>query len=107
MSLKSRTLQIVQKLRENGNQFVITSRSRCREFLGSDCIEFVHRLSGEKVISEEFAEFNSNIPTQILIRIIAFLPLGYLITSRIKSESSAGGTAIVKVEQMQFVSTDV
>ncbi|MHB1867408.1 MAG: helicase HerA domain-containing protein [Nitrososphaerales archaeon] len=106
-SLKSRTLQIVQKIRENGNQFVITSRSRCREFLGKDCIELVHRLSGEKAISEEFSEFNSNISTQILVRIIAFLPRGYLITSRIKSESNAGVTAIVKVEQIQFVSTEV
>ena len=106
-SLKSRTLQIIKRLRENGNQFVITSRSRCREFLGSDCIELVHRLSGEKVISEEFAEFNSNIQTQILIRIIAFLPRGYLITSRMKSEGNASGTAIVKVEQMQFVNTEV
>ncbi|MHB2035627.1 MAG: helicase HerA domain-containing protein [Nitrososphaerales archaeon] len=106
-SLKSRTLQIVQKIRENGNQFVITSRSRCREFLGKDCIELVHRLSGEKAISEEFSEFNSNISTQILVRIIAFLPRGYLITSRIKSESNAGVTEIVKVEQIQFVSTEV
>ena len=106
-SLKSRTLQIIQKLRANGNRFVITSRSCSREFLGMDCIELVHRLSGEKAIAEEFSEFNTDVPTQSLVRVVAFLPRGYLITSRIKSGSNTGHTAVVKVEQMQFVNTKV
>ena len=60
-SLKLRTIQIVQKLRANGNKFIITSKSRSREFLAANCIELVHRLSGEKVITEEFSEFNSDL----------------------------------------------
>ncbi len=106
-SLKSRTIQIIQKLRANGNKLIVTSKSRSREFLSSDCIELVHRLSGEKVITEEFSEFNTDLPTEVLARIIGFLPRGCLITSRIKSDSDSGRTAAVKVEQMQFVDTKV
>ncbi len=106
-SLKSRTMQIIQKLRANGNYLIVTSRSRCREFLATDCTELVHRLSGEKVITEEFSEFKTDIPIQTLTKIIGFLPRGYLITSRVKSTSGYGRNSAVKVEQMQFVNTQI
>jgi Helicase HerA, central domain len=106
-SLKSRTLLIIQKLRANGNKIIITSKSRSREFLAADCIELVHRLSGEKVITEEFSEFNTDLSTEVLARIIGFLPRGCLITSGIKSDGDSGRTAAVKVEQMQFVDKKV
>ena len=98
---------IVQKLRANGNRFIITSKSRSREFLAAECMELVHRLSGEKVITEEFSEFNTDLSTEVLARIIGFLPRGCLITSRIKSDNDPGRTAAVKVEQMQFIDTKV
>jgi energy-coupling factor transporter ATP-binding protein EcfA2 len=106
-SMKSRTMQIIQKLRANGNKLLITSRSRTREFLDVEFIELVHRLSGEKVINEEFFEFNTNLSREVLMRIIGFLPRGYLITSRIKSRGDPGHTMAVKVEPMQFVETKV
>lgn len=106
-SLKSRTMQMIQKLRANRNRLLITSRSRVREFLGTDCIELVHRLSGEKVITEEFSEFNTDLSIQSLIRIVGFIPRGYLITSKIKTRDISGHTSTVKVEPLQFVETKV
>ncbi|MDA4131078.1 MAG: ATP-binding protein [Thaumarchaeota archaeon] len=103
-SLKARTVGIVQKLRANGNYFIATSRSNLREFLGKDHgIELVHRLSGEKIINEEFSQFNSNIPIQTLQKIVGFLPRGYVINSRYStSQGEVRPTAAIKVEVLKF-----
>jgi len=103
-SLKSRAIEIVKKLGENGNCVLATSRSSVREFLGSgSIIEIVHRLSGEKIINEELGQFKSDVPTQTLMRIIAFLPRGYVITSSYTdSNGESVRTAAVKVEPLTF-----
>ncbi|MDG6994331.1 MAG: DUF87 domain-containing protein [Nitrososphaerota archaeon] len=105
-SLKHRTIQLVSKLRAIGNSFVVTSRSQVREFLGADAVEFVHRLSGEKTINEEISGFKTEIQSQSLARAVVSLPRGYLVTSTI-SEPSGQKTpsAVVKVEPLQFVTT--
>ena len=97
-SLKNRTVELVRKLATDGNAVIVTSRSNVREFLGTNVIEVVHRLSGEKVINEELAEFDSDVPKQTLQKVISFLPRGYAITSR----SGAIRTAGVKVEPLTF-----
>ena len=105
-SLKSRAIEIVKRLRENGNCVFATSRSSVREFLGASIIEIVHRLSGEKIINEELGQFRSNIPSQTLLKIVAFLPRGYVITS---SYADSNGetvlSAAVKVEPLTFSNT--
>jgi energy-coupling factor transporter ATP-binding protein EcfA2 len=101
-SLKSRTVAITQKLRANGNGLIITSRSQVREFLGTEPIELLHRLSGEKVISEEFSGFDSDVSKQTLARIISYLPRGYLITSRVKIGNVTNRTTAARVNQLQF-----
>jgi energy-coupling factor transporter ATP-binding protein EcfA2 len=103
-SLKSRTVAIAQKLRENGNSLIITSRSQGRDFLGADPVELLHRLSGEKVISDEFSGFVSDASKQTLARVISFLPRGWLITSRIKVGNVTNRTTAVQVDQLQFES---
>jgi hypothetical protein len=102
-SLKSRTVQTIQKLRANGNTFVITSRGQSREFLAHEPIELFHRLSGEKVISEAFSDFDTDASRETLARVIGFLPRGFLITSRIKYAGEARPTAAVRVDPVQFV----
>ncbi len=106
-SLKSRTIKIVQKLRANGNKVIIASKSQTREFLASDCQELLHRLFGEKVVTEELAQFDTNISRESLANMVGFLPRGYLITSRVKSSSGAGLSAAVKVEQIQFAKVEI
>ena len=105
-SLKQRIVQTVSKLRANRNSFVVTSRGQVREFLGSDAVEFVHRLSGEKTINEEISGFKTEIQSQILARAVVSLPRGYLITSTI-SEPSGQRTpsSVVKVEPLQFATS--
>ncbi|MGI0090478.1 MAG: helicase HerA domain-containing protein, partial [Nitrososphaerales archaeon] len=107
-SLKLRATRMIQVLRANGNTIIATSRSQLREFLGKDRIEFVHRLSGEKVVVEELSGFNSDVSTQILMRIIGFFPRGYLISSKISEPDGLNiPTAVVHVDQLQFVSSQV
>lgn len=101
-SLKAKTKQIVDSLRSNGNTIISTSRSNVREFLGKECLELVHRLSGEKVINEEFSEFRSDVPTSVLAKIIGMLPRGYLVTSKIGNLGNGGKSAAVRVEPLQF-----
>ena len=106
-SLKSRTLQIIKKLHEDGNRFLVTSRSRTREFLEANCIELVHRLSGEKVINDELSEFKTDVSKDLLTRMIGFMPRGYLITSQLGSDQESKKTSAVKVEPMQFIAASV
>jgi Helicase HerA, central domain len=107
-SLKIETKGLVEKLRASGNFFIATSRSNLREFLGRDQggIEIVHRLSGEKIINEEFAHFNSNVAVQTLQRIIGFLPRGYAVNSRYTApDGQTRQTSAFKVETLKFEST--
>jgi len=106
-SLKMETKGVVEKLRASGNYFIATSRSNLREFLGRDqTIEIVHRLSGEKIINEEFAQFNSNVSAQTLQRIIGFLPRGYAVNSRYATpDGQTIQTSAFKVETLKFEST--
>ena len=101
-SLKSRVVQMIQKLRSNGNKLIITSRGPAREFLQPHPVELLHRLSGEKVISESFSEFDTDVPKQSLAKVIGFLPRGYLFASKMKFPSGTKGTSAVKVEQLEF-----
>ena len=101
-SLRARVSQIVQSLRSNGNIIIATSRGQVREFLGKDCLELIHRLSGEKVMNEEFQEFNSDRETTALSRIVGFLPRGYVVTSRIGKSVEGGKTVAVRIEPLQF-----
>ena len=105
-SLKARTRGIIEKLRANGNYFIATSRSNLREFFGKDrVVEIVHRLSGEKIINEEFSDFNTNVPVQTLQRIIGFLPRGYAVNSRYEgSDGQMRPTSAFRVEVLKFES---
>ena len=58
-------------------------------------------------IKQEQENLLRNSEASSLVKQLVDIEILYLITSRIKSESNAGGTAIVKVEQLQFVSTEV
>ncbi len=101
-SLKSRTIELVKKLLVNGNTIIATSRSTVRDFLSENIVEVLHRLSGEKIITEELANFESDIPILTLQKIVPFLARGYVITSRY---SIAGGdirSAGVRIEPLTF-----
>ena len=104
-SLRSRMVQMIQKLRSDGNKLIITSRGPAREFLQSNPVELLHRLSGEKVIGESLSEFDTDFSKQVLSKIIGFLPRGYLLTSKIRFPDGTKGTAAVKVEPVQFSSS--
>lgn len=97
-SLRSKVIDIFRRLKAAGNRFIITSRGECRDFLGDEKIELVHRLSGEKTIAEEFSGFETNESIEILSKIIAFLPRGYAITSRLGDHQ----TRAVVVERLSF-----
>ena len=101
-SLRARTVELTRKLIANGNCVIATSRSTVREFLGDNVIEVVHRLSGEKIVSEELAKFESDVPAQTLQRIVTFLPRGYVFTSRYSIPGGSVRTASVRVEPLTF-----
>lgn len=101
-SLKAKTVELVRNLVENGNIFIATSRSTVKEFFPDNRIEIVHRLSGEKVIADELATLQSDVPTTMLQRIVSFLPRGYVITSRYRGIDDSVRTAGVRVEPLTF-----
>ncbi len=101
-SLKARTIELMKKLLANGNTVVATSRSSVREFLSENVVEIMHRLSGEKIISEELAKFESDIPFTILQKIVPFLPRGYTITSKYGVSGGTIRSAGVRVEPLTF-----
>ena len=90
---------MISELRERKNTFVITSRTQVRGIVGADVIEILHRLSGEKAVTEEIAGFKSDITSKTIASIVGFLPRGYAITSTTprKNFSSA-----LRVEPLQF-----
>ncbi len=104
--LKKRAVEIIQKLHEAGNSFIVSSRTQAREFVGDRCIEILHRMSGEKAVTEELQGFHSDVAMKTLASIVGYLPRGYVITSQfempdgIKLASSA-----IRVEPLQFSGT--
>jgi hypothetical protein len=102
-NLRQRTVRIIEDLKANGNSFVATTRSQIREVVGKQAIEFVHRLSGEKTINEEFAEFSTDVPLHNLVRIVGLLPRGHVVSSRITEPTGeVTPSAAVRVELLQF-----
>ena len=87
-SLKLKMVSLFQRLRARGNRLIFTSRSECRDLLGEEKIELVHRLSGEKVIADELSGYDTNLPIDVLFRVLPFMPRGYLITSRLSGRQS-------------------
>ncbi len=104
-SLRRKSLEITSKLRSMGNTFIATSRSQIRDFVGNRCLEILHRLSGEKVVNEELAEFGSGAILKNLETSIGFLPRGYAITSQVVEEGKAMPPQAIRVEQLQFSTT--
>ncbi|HYB03205.1 MAG TPA: DUF87 domain-containing protein [Nitrososphaerales archaeon] len=101
-SLRTRTIELVKKLLANGNVMVATSRSSVSEFLSENVVEIVHRLSGEKIINEELAKFESDIPSATLQKIVPFLPRGYAITSKYAASGGTVRSAGIRVEPLTF-----
>ncbi len=97
-SLRSKVIDMFRRLRAGGNRFIITSRSECRDFLGNERIELIHRLSGEKTIADEFSGFNTNVSIEILSKVITLLPRGYAFTSRFGGRP----TEAVAIDQLSF-----
>lgn len=97
-SLRSKVIDMFERLRARGNRFIITSRSECRDFLGDERIELIHRLSGEKTIVDEFSGFNTNAPIEILTKMITLLPRGYALTSRFGGRP----TEAVAIDRLSF-----
>lgn len=98
-SLKTKTKGFVQNLISNGNSVVATSRSTVRDFLPENLVQILHRLSGEKVIADELAAFDSDVPSSAVQRVVSFLPRGYVITSKYASSAKS---AAVRVEPLAF-----
>jgi hypothetical protein len=102
-SLKARSIELVQKLQTNGNCIIATSRSTVRDFLGSgNLVEVLHRLSGEKVISDELSGFETDTSMVTLQRVVPFLPRGYAVTSRYAVPGGVVRTSGVRIEPLTF-----
>jgi energy-coupling factor transporter ATP-binding protein EcfA2 len=101
-SLKRKCHEILESLKGGGNSILATSRSQIREFLGSDCLEILQRLSGEKVIRDELAGFRSGLSPRYLENIVSFIPRGYALTSRYDENGRTIPASAVKIEPVQF-----
>jgi hypothetical protein len=109
-SLWRKVVHYVAKLREQGNTIVATSRSQIRDFVGGGSLEILHRLSGEKVVTEEISGFKMTQEIKNLAIIVTFLPRGYAFTSSVVAregapESKNVPSAAIKVEPLQFSTT--
>ncbi len=104
-SLRKKVVHYVSRLHEKGNRIVATARSQIREFVGGGSLEILHRLSGEKVVSEELAGFKMTNSIRNLGVLVTFLPRGYAFTSSVETRSGEARTvpsAAVRVEPLQF-----
>ena len=97
-SLRLKMVSMFRQLKARGNRLIITSRSECRDLLGEEKIELVHRLSGEKTIADQLSEYDTNIPAEVLTRMVSLMPRGYVITSRLAGRQSEA----VAVDSMDF-----
>ncbi|MGI0078991.1 MAG: hypothetical protein ACRECH_05150, partial [Nitrososphaerales archaeon] len=104
-SLRKDCLEIVTRLKDNANSIIATSRSQVRDFVGADCLEIVHRLSGEKTINDEISGFKISQTVRSLGGLIAMLPRGYALFSETRDgEGQIIKSAAVRVETLQFAS---
>lgn len=101
-NLRRKVLELVTKLRAGGNSIVATSRSEIRGFVGPDCLELLHRLSGEKIVNEELAGFKMGQDIRGFQNLISFLPRGYAFASSIQKGNSRISSAAVRIEPLQF-----
>jgi hypothetical protein len=95
-------IKAISELKSKGNSFVVTARGQVREYVGSNCIELLHRLSGEKAMNEELSGFSNDLQIRNLNLVVGFLPRGFLITSNFSFSGSTEPSAVVKVEPLQF-----
>ena len=102
-SMRKSCLEIVSKLKDNANTIIATSRSQVRDFVGENCLEIVHRLSGEKTINDEISGFKISETVRGLKGLIAMLPRGYALVSETRDEKEqiVRSTA-VRVEPLQY-----
>ena len=70
-----------------------------RDIVGPDSIEILHRLSGEKAVSEEIAGFKTDLASKTIASVVGFLPRGYAITSKTPKQSFSSA---LRVEPLQF-----
>ena len=90
---------MISELKERKNTFVITTRTQVRDLLGPDSIEILHRLSGEKAVSEEIAGFKTDLASKTVASVVGFLPRGYAIASKTPRQSFSSA---LRVEPLQF-----
>ncbi len=101
-SLQRKMIEMISKLKQTGNSVIATARGPVREYLGRESIEILHRLSGEKAVSDELAGFVTDLHVKNLASLVGFLPRGYAITSKFAFGDSATSSAVVRVEPLQF-----
>lgn len=102
-SLRKSCLKIISNLRVNGNTIIATSRTQIREFVGSNCLEIVHRLSGEKAVNDEVSGLKISQHLSGLKVAISNLPRGYVIISEtVDSKGQTTMSSAVRIEPLQF-----
>ena len=101
-SMKRDVLKAISELKAKGNSFVVTARGAVRDYVGTNCIELLHRLSGEKAVNDELSGFSNDSPIRNLSFVVGFLPRGFLISSSFAFNGSKESSAVVKVEPLQF-----
>jgi hypothetical protein len=105
-NLRRKCVNLVSKLRGNGNSIVATARTQIREFLSPECPEIVHRLSGEKTIASEISSLKFVEPVRGLGEVIAMLPRGWALASASRDEKGrTTPSAAVRVEPVQFTTS--
>jgi len=101
-SLRRKVLDLASLLRGRNNSIVATARSQIRSFLGKDCLELLHRLSGEKIVNDELAEFKMDQDIRNLQNLITFLPRGYALSSSVRTDTVVVRSGAFKIEPLQF-----
>ncbi len=102
-NLRRKTVEIISQLRANGNAIIATSRSQVRDFIGRNCSEILHRISGEKIVNDELSGFRST-NFRNLEQLVGFLPRGYAITSQIEQNGLLQDSAGIRIEELRFSS---
>ncbi len=104
-SLRRRCVDMVSMLKDNGNTIITTARSQIRDFSGADCLEIVHRLSGEKTIASEISNFKISQPVRGLAELISMLPRGWALVSEVRdAKGRTTPSAAIRIEPVQFES---
>jgi hypothetical protein len=101
-SLRRKVLDVAAELRKRNNSVIATSRSEIRGFIGSNCLELLHRISGEKIVNEELAGFKFAQDIRGLQNLISFLPRGYALSSSVREGNTTMRSGALRVEALQF-----